>query len=282
MSWVVVAGWLVNEHFARRAVRRNMRIEYLLSPYRRLEHASNREMTISHEAALEEAISDIQLLGSPKQVALATTFAREFASDQRADTEPLLEDLRSTLRKELQLDRVPPQRMWLRISRTEQVALGPKAGERSWAVWQERTQAVALSINAAGASEVQSFEVETDLRSASREVRELLALAERSAIGAIVACEQRIAAALSRLLVENGAGDVEGLNTTEMAFLAHERQLVNAATRDGVEGLGVMHTMALLDEGGRRLTPAQAREFIGLTEGVLLSIRMPPRSGGPR
>ena len=54
---VVVAGWLVNEHFARRAVRRNMRIEYLLSAYRRLEHASNREMTLSHEAALEEAIS---------------------------------------------------------------------------------------------------------------------------------------------------------------------------------------------------------------------------------
>lgn len=49
---VAVAGWLVNEHFARRALRRNMRVEYLLSAYRRLEHASNREMTIAHEAAL--------------------------------------------------------------------------------------------------------------------------------------------------------------------------------------------------------------------------------------
>lgn len=45
-----------------------MRIEYLLSACRRLEHASNRQMTESDEAALEEAISDIQLLGSPHQV----------------------------------------------------------------------------------------------------------------------------------------------------------------------------------------------------------------------
>lgn len=67
-----MAGWLVNAILARRAIRRNMRIEYLLSAYRRLEHASNRQMTESDEAALEEAISDIQLLGSPHQVEMAT------------------------------------------------------------------------------------------------------------------------------------------------------------------------------------------------------------------
>lgn len=60
---VAVAGWLVNAILARRAIR--------------LEHTSNRQMTESHEAALEEAISDIQLLGSPHQVEMATEFARQ-------------------------------------------------------------------------------------------------------------------------------------------------------------------------------------------------------------
>lgn len=87
---VAVAGWLLNAFFARRAIRRNMRIEYLIAAYRQLEHASNRQMTEVHEADLEAAISDIQLLGSAHQVEMATTFARRFAADQRADTEPLL------------------------------------------------------------------------------------------------------------------------------------------------------------------------------------------------
>ena len=174
---VAVAGWLVNEFFARRAIRRNLRIEYLLSAYRRLEHASNRQMTDAHEAALEEAVSDIQLLGSPRQVEMATAFARKFAEDQRADTERLLEDLRASLRRELQLEPVPPQRMWLRITRGAQPSLGPTAGERSWAVWEERSVAVAASVRAAGGQASNRGEFDSDPAGASPFVREMLELA---------------------------------------------------------------------------------------------------------
>jgi hypothetical protein len=280
---VAVAGWLVNEFFARRATRRNMRIEYLLSAYRRLERASNRHMSETHEAALEEAISDIQLLGSARQVEMATAFARQFAADQRADTEPLLEDLRRTLRRELQLEEVPAQRMWLRIDRRDAQAIGPTVGQRSWAVWEERTAAVAASVRVATGVPGDDG---TDRRhsasaGASPFVREMLELAQRTPIGAVVACEQRIAQGLTALLSEDGAGDVSGLSVTELAYLGRERGVINDATRDGIEGIAVMHTMALLDEGGRRLTEGEAREYIGLTEGLMFAMRMPPRRAGP-
>jgi hypothetical protein len=273
---VAVAGWLINEFFARRSVRRNLRIEYLLSAYRRLEHASNRQMTEAHEEALEEAISDVQLLGSPRQVEMATAFARQFAEDQRADTEQLLEDLRASLRRELQLEPVPPQRMWLRIARGGQSSVGPTAGERSWAVWEERSVAVAASVRAASGQSSERGELLADPTGASPFVREMLELARRTPIGTVVACEQRIGQELTTLLTTDGIGDVSGLNVTELACLARERGVINEATRDGIEGVAVMHTMALLDEGGRRLTEREAREYVGLTEGLLLAMRMPP------
>lgn len=288
--FIAVGGWLVNEFFSRRAVRRNMRIEYLLSAYRRLEHASNRHMSDAHETALEEAISDIQLLGSRGQVGMATDFARQFAADQRADTEPLLEDLRASLRRELQLEEVPSQRMWLRITRGSQPSAGPVVGDRSWALWHDRAQVVETNILAAGVARApgppelptgSAADVDDDLGSvisdeASPFVQEMLGLAHSSPIAAVAACHQRIGEELRRLLGDDGAGDISGLNITELAYLAHERSLINDATRNGVEGLGVLHTMSLLDEGGRRLDEAHAREYVGLTEGLLLALRMPP------
>jgi hypothetical protein len=277
--FVAVAGWLVNAYFARRAVRRNLRIEYLLSAYRRLEHASNRDMTEAHDAALEGAVSDIQLLGSPQQVELATTFARAFAADQRADTEPLLEDLRASLRRELQLEPVPPQRMWLRISRSLERGSGPEVSDQSWAVWQQQLVEVETNMRAARGGEVTRpwhIDQQPDLSGASPFVREMLELAHRTPIGAVAACEQRIAARLREVLEANLQGDISGLNMTDLAKVARERGLINDATRNGIDGLGVMHTMALLEDGGLRLEERRAREYIALTEGVLLALRLPP------
>ena len=277
---VAVVGWLVNEYFARRSVRRNLRIEYLLSAYRRLENASNRHMNDAHETALEEAISDIQLLGSRPQVEMATAFARQFAADQRADTEPLLEHLRASLRQELQLEAVPPKRMWLRITRDPQRALGPTVGDRSWAVWEERSIAVAASLQAAVAELGPADDVRPvdRPRGASPFVTEMLALAHSSPVGAVAASQQRIGQELARMLEADGAGDVAGLNVTELAYLAAERSLINRSTREGIEGIAVLHTMAVLD-GGRGVEELQAREYIGLTEALLLALRRPLRRG---
>lgn len=276
---VAVAGWLVNEYFTRRSVRRNLRIEYLLSAYRRLEQASNRTMSGDHETALEEAISDIQLLGSPAQVEMATQFARQFAANQRADTEPILEDLRASLRKELQLEPVPPQRMWLRIARDSEREIGPTIGDRSWAVWEQRTVAVAASVRAAVAElEKPNGGPPHSLPGASPFVVEMLALARSSPVGAVSASLDRLGHELATRLQTDGAGGVTGLNVNELAALALERKLINSPTRDGIEGLAVMHTMAMLDDGGRRLLPEHALDYVGLTEGLLLALRLPPQA----
>ena len=61
------------------------------------------------------------------------------------------------------------------------------------------------------------------------------------------------------------------------AVEAHARGLVNTANLDAVEGLGVMHTMAVLDTNRERLEPAKAREYVALAEAVLYALRTQPR-----
>jgi len=115
-----------------------------------------------------------------------------------------------------------------------------------------------------------------DLIGASHFVNEMLELARSSPIGAVRACHQAIATELRQLLEADGARDVTALNPTELAFLAAEHSLINRATRDGIEGIGVMHTMAVLEDGGQRLGESQAQDYIALTEGLLLALRLPP------
>ena len=91
---LAVAGWLVSQAQARRATRRNMRINYLLDAYRRLDHASNRQLDAENGRELEAAISDVMLLGSPDQAKIAADFARTFATEHVANTQSLLPMLR--------------------------------------------------------------------------------------------------------------------------------------------------------------------------------------------
>jgi len=50
---------------------------------------------------VEAAVADIQLLGSAGQVKLAAEFAKRIAAEGTAGTEPLLQDLRSSLRRDV-------------------------------------------------------------------------------------------------------------------------------------------------------------------------------------
>jgi hypothetical protein len=123
---VVVAGWFVSQAQARRAVRRNIRIEYLITAYRTLEGLSFRPVDPGTPAAreLEIAVGNIQLLGSASQVRLVRQAAQSWASSNNADLEALLNDLQSTLRKELLLEAVPAGRTILRINPPEQDSTG--------------------------------------------------------------------------------------------------------------------------------------------------------------
>ena len=112
---IAVSGWIASGILARRSHRRQMRTEFLLSAYRRLDAASKRPLTSARREDLESALADIQLLGTAAHVALAQKFVTEFASSKEADTTAILRALRISLRRELLLDDVAPELKFLRV-----------------------------------------------------------------------------------------------------------------------------------------------------------------------
>jgi len=81
----------------------DLRTNYLIECFRRIEYAGNRVWTRLTEQ-LEAAIADVQLFGSTEQAAAASVFAHGIADrDDNASTGPLLQMLRDELRHELDL-----------------------------------------------------------------------------------------------------------------------------------------------------------------------------------
>ncbi len=117
-------------------------------------------------AQVESAIAHMQLLGTRHQVDLADQFARDIATDRSADPEPLLEDLRRTLRRELLLDRVPDRKVWrgrrrpatrhaadqwwVKLLRTSGAPLGPQNIHASGAVPTHSSRCTASSDSRCG------------------------------------------------------------------------------------------------------------------------------------
>lgn len=267
---LAVAGWVVAQQLARRSLRRTMSIEYLLAAYRRLESASNRLMTEVHDAALESAIADIQLLGSPTQVAMASDFARAFAANQQADTGPLLDDLRDSLRKELLLQPVNSTRTLLRISRSVDRP-GPQITAGSWTVWAQQGERVRASLGVVSMS--------NGMPTSPIAISELPAdgaenLLARPGVDAISVAHQRLGRQLSEMANAAGISNIDSLNATELAYRAFEEGLITEVTRNAVEGLGVMHTLALL-KNHSGIDSSHVQEYLELTEATLFALRMP-------
>ncbi len=120
---VALAGGWLGHHFASRRdllnERRKLRVTYLLEAYRKLEDASNRNDADRAWPLFESAIADIQLLGSPKQVELARRFALDMAKRHTAPLDPLVNDLRRSLRDELELPEVKETVVYLRFGKGE-------------------------------------------------------------------------------------------------------------------------------------------------------------------
>lgn len=112
-------GWLGHRLSARRDLlneRRKLRVAYLLEAYRRLEGGSNRHTDVERSwQQIESAIADIQLLGSPAQVALARRFSQAMSQQQKASLDDLISDLRRSLREELHLPAVNDPVTYLRF-----------------------------------------------------------------------------------------------------------------------------------------------------------------------
>jgi len=113
-----IVGWFVAHYLSsnreRARKRHDLRVQYLIEAWRRLENASNRHDDSRYDD-LERAIADIQLFGSREQIELAQRFAEDFVKNGSASLDELLEDLRQDLRKELRLESVPKNIKYLRI-----------------------------------------------------------------------------------------------------------------------------------------------------------------------
>src|SRR5258706_11083029 len=96
--------------------RREIRLNFLIDAYRRLESAGNRPIPPESEYArnIESAIADIQLFGSQRQVELAQIVAKTLAEMGETSFDEILNELRNDLRKELELDLLPSDRAILR------------------------------------------------------------------------------------------------------------------------------------------------------------------------
>jgi len=116
---VVSLGWWVAHYLsARREVtneRRKLRVSYLLEAYRKLEQAVHPLDPKAKQEQLESAIADIQLLGSPSQVTMASEFAKSLANNSEASLDGLLFNLRESLRLELQLESVNEKIIFFRF-----------------------------------------------------------------------------------------------------------------------------------------------------------------------
>lgn len=105
--------------------------------------------------------------------------------------------------------------------------------------------------------------------------REMLELAqEASPIAAVVTSLARVEQALRATLAAHGADDLQRLNSAELVRLARDEGLVDDAAVNAVDGLGVMHMLAVLDQGGRHLDMRRTEEFVALAEAVSFTLRM--------
>ena len=108
---VAIASWYVVHRLSidrdQRIKRRDLRVQYLIEAYRRLESAAHRTDLSAFARDLESALTDVQLFGTGRQVQLAHEFAESMARDHTAALDPLVADIRSELRSELRLEAVP-------------------------------------------------------------------------------------------------------------------------------------------------------------------------------
>lgn len=107
----LVGGFLVHKLTKSReilAARRAIRTDYLISAYRRLISVSNRSTGMSKEQveSLESAVDDVMLLGEKDEINAARSFIVGMAEEHNASVDPLIQALRSSLRRELELGEV--------------------------------------------------------------------------------------------------------------------------------------------------------------------------------
>jgi hypothetical protein len=116
---VALAHWFTIRR-ERESKRREQRINYLVNVFRALSKVNHHPKLYEVAEELEQAIGDVQLLGTPEQVRLARQFALELATNQSAGMDELLVSLRDGLRSELGAKPLPGRIQWLRVGRKKE------------------------------------------------------------------------------------------------------------------------------------------------------------------
>jgi hypothetical protein len=118
---VAMVGWIVVHRLnAERDLKNNrlaLRTQYLLDIYRKLERSCGKAVTREMADEIEIALADLQLLGSADQVRMALQYIAAHGSRELSgiNVGPIMEAIRSSLRKELGLEPVAEPVSHLRL-----------------------------------------------------------------------------------------------------------------------------------------------------------------------
>ena len=107
---ITIVGWFIVNRVTTKRDRNNKKrekvVDYLIASYKVLTSIPHREEDKKpiYYPNLEDAIADIQLFGTEKQITLAKEVANIFAKEKSVELNPLIIQLRDDLRKELNLE----------------------------------------------------------------------------------------------------------------------------------------------------------------------------------
>lgn len=117
---LAVFGWILGHYFNTKRdkslKKRELSTSYLISAYRVLANdISTRKSTTESNKKFEDLLSDIQLFGSLEQINMAKALAKDLANSGSYELDPLINNLRDELRKELELKAVKGNLQWFRF-----------------------------------------------------------------------------------------------------------------------------------------------------------------------
>ena len=117
---LAVVGLIIGHHFTSKRDKLNKKRELILNElmiaYRILANEiSTRNLTKETKEKLEHVLTDIQLFGTLPQIELAIKLSDEIANKPTFDLDPLINNLRDSLRVELDLPKINKNVNWLRI-----------------------------------------------------------------------------------------------------------------------------------------------------------------------
>ncbi len=117
---IAVAGWFFAHWLTskrdRLSKRRELRLKGLEKAYLKVAGTAHRELTPEMKRDFEDFVSEIQLYGTPNQIKLMSELVEAFVRrDKIISFDAILEDLRDSLRSELNMERISGHVWWYRF-----------------------------------------------------------------------------------------------------------------------------------------------------------------------